>query len=147
MARRGRFDEAIEYLTRAVASDPKVDRRADGPGLRLDPTEPLAGIAGTLPGGGASRPGDVQRRLALGQNLLRLGQFDEAIEQLSAAVRLRPADAPAESHLAAACQRRGKSAEAAAHYRSVLKRQPDFVPALMGLAVVCSIAKQSDCPR
>ena len=82
--------------------------------------------------------------MALGQNLLRLGQYDEAIEQLSAAVRLRPADAPAESHLAAAYQRRGRTAEAAAHYRNVLKRQPDFVPALTGLAVVCSVAKQPD---
>ena len=88
-------------------------------------------------------PGLFGARFALGQNLLRLDQFDEAIEQLSAAVRLRPADAPAESHLAAACQQRGRLAEAGTHYRTVLKRQPDFVQALLGLAVVCSSAAQS----
>jgi Flp pilus assembly protein TadD len=82
--------------------------------------------------------------LTLGENLLRLGRCDEAIEELSAALRLRPANASAESQIAAAYQRLGRSAEAAARYRNVLKRQPDYLPALMGLAVVCSTAKQSD---
>jgi tetratricopeptide (TPR) repeat protein len=144
MGRRSRYDEAMEYFSRAVASDPKsVDARMN---LAYGLTQ-----LGRLPESAAHyrevvrlSPDLFAARLSLGQNLLRLGQFDEAVEQFSAAVRLRPADAAAESNLAAACQRLERSAEAAAHYRSVLKRQPDFLPALTGLAVVCSSAKQPD---
>ncbi len=131
-------------MTRAVAGDPKsIDARMD---LAYDLTQQNRLPESLEHFREAVRldPGLFSAQFALGQNLLRVGQFDEAIEQLSAAVRLRPADASAESHLAAACQQRGRLAEAAAHYRNVLKRQPDFVPALMGLAVVCSSATQSD---
>jgi tetratricopeptide (TPR) repeat protein len=141
MARRMRMDEAIDYFTRSVKSDPKsIDARMNlAYGLTqldrlLESLEQYREVV-------RINPELFAARAALGQNLLKLKRFDEAVEQLSAAVRLRPADAAIETHLAEALQRRGDFAEAAAHYRSVLQREPNFIPALMGLAIVCSKAK------
>ena len=144
LSRRGRLDEAIEYWTRAVACDPNnIDARinlADGLTERDRLAESLEHYRAAV----RLDPQRFGARLTLGQNLHHLGQYDEAIEQLSEAARLHPLDAMAESHLAAACQQRERFTEAAAHYRGILKRQPDFVPALMGLAVVCAVAKQPE---
>jgi len=144
MARTSRLDEAIRYMTRAVACDPKlIDARMNlAYGLRQ--TDRLAEAVEQYREVVRLNPELFAARFALGQGLVRLGEIDGAIEQLVVAVRLRPADATAESHLAAACQRRGRAGEAAAHYRHVLKRDPDFVPALTGLAVVCSTAGQPE---
>jgi len=144
MARMSRFDEAIGYMTRAVACDPKlIDARMNlayglSQGGRL--TEAVEQYREVV----RLNPDLFAARFALGQGMLRLGKIDEAIEQFAAAVSLRPGDAAAESHLAAACQRRGRAGEAATHYRTVLRREPDFVPALLGLAVVCSTARQPE---
>ncbi len=136
LSRRGRLDEAIEFWTRAVARDPNnIDAQinlADG----LTEQDRLAESLDHYRAAVRLDPQRFNVRLTLGQNLHHLGQYDEAIEQLSAAARLHPLDAMAESHMAAACQQRERFAEAAEHYRGILKRQPDFVPALMGLAVV-----------
>jgi len=144
LSRRGRLDEAIEFWTRAVARDPNnIDAQinlADG----LTEQDRLAESLDHYRAAVRLDPQRFNVRLTLGQNLHHLGQYDEAIEQLSAAARLHPLDAMAESHMAAACQQRERFAEAAEHYRGILKRQPDFVPALMGLAVVCAVAPQPE---
>ena len=144
MARRSRLDEAIEYWTRAVASDPELIDARMNLALGLTQLNRLPESLEHFRQATRIDPQLFRARLTLGENLLRLGRCDEAIEELSAALRLRPANASAESQIAAAYQRLGRSAEAAARYRNVLKRQPDYLPALMGLAVVCSTAKQSD---
>jgi Flp pilus assembly protein TadD len=77
-------------------------------------------------------------------NLLHLGQLDEAIEHLSAAVALRPKELSAEYHLGVAYQRQGRLDQAAAHYASTVKRKPDFVEGLVGLASIRASAKQPD---
>jgi tetratricopeptide (TPR) repeat protein len=59
----------------------------------------------------------------LGKNLVELGQWDEAIEHLSRAVRLAPQEVSPEYYLGLAYQRRGTLGQAVAHYKKVFGHQ------------------------
>lgn len=62
------------------------------------------------------------------------GEFAEAAEAFSASLRIKPQDAQAQCHLAAALAGDRKPREAALHYREALKASPDLPDALNNLA-------------
>ena len=69
-------------------------------------------------------PQSAQARNNLGGALLVRGQVDEAIEQLSEALRLDPAHAEAHSNLGVALARRGRWDEAVEQYQEALRLDP-----------------------
>jgi tetratricopeptide (TPR) repeat protein len=64
------------------------------------------------------------------------GNYAEAIESFSQALRLKPDDAVAHYFLAAVLVRQNREEEAVGHYREALRVRPDFPEALNFLAVL-----------
>lgn len=78
-------------------------------------------------------PGDAFGWKALGASLVKLGQFDEALEPLQCAVALAPQDIGALSNLGYALQVRGRMVQSEVFLRLALRYQPDFASALVNL--------------
>ncbi len=72
----------------------------------------------------------------LGMILLDGGKLDQSVEPLQAALRLKPKDAFANYICGHAYHRQFKLAEAADHYRRAVQCDPEYVPALLGLASI-----------
>jgi tetratricopeptide (TPR) repeat protein len=71
------------------------------------------------------RPDLARARQQYGLNLLVAGRFDEALRELSEAVRLDPRDPDSLSHLAYAEAKLGRRAEARAHAEAALAIDPN----------------------
>ena len=71
------------------------------------------------------RPDLARARQQYGLNLLVAGRFDEALRELSEAVRLDPRDPDSLSHLAYAEAKLGRRAEARAHAAAALAIDPN----------------------
>jgi tetratricopeptide (TPR) repeat protein len=140
-ASRARLAEAETCFTKALASDPKHGESRANLGKLLcrlgRPQEGLIQLRQVV----REDPDVFDSRFSLGVTLAKMGQCDEAIEHLAAAVKIEPRDVMAEYFLGLACQRAGQAERAAGCYESVLKRSPDYVPALVGLANLRATAK------
>jgi protein O-mannosyl-transferase len=63
-----------------------------------------------------------------------LGQFDQAADQYTEALRLQPEMAEAHYNWALLCLKQRQPAEAIDHYRKALRLRPDYVDALNNMA-------------
>ena len=70
------------------------------------------------------RPDEAGGRMQLGLNLLVLEKYEDAVRELSAAVRLDPRDPDAVAHLAFGELRLGRLAESRAHAEAALRLDP-----------------------
>lgn len=82
------------------------------------------------------RPGTVQVRAALGNNLRRWGRPAEALPHLRAAVRLRPQDGTLHHGLAMALEELGREDEAVAELRKAVELSPRLAAAHHGLGTL-----------
>src|SRR5262249_62280422 len=104
-------------------------------GHRSEPTRPGAGSGKSAenggPGGGrrfrevGTRLCSASAHLKLGESLMKLGRNQEAVVQLSEAVRLAPSDVEAQFGLGIAYTGLGRYRDALDLYRRVLKIRPN----------------------
>ncbi|MHC4404233.1 MAG: tetratricopeptide repeat protein, partial [Planctomycetota bacterium] len=81
-------------------------------------------------------PEYFKAHMSLGLILLDLGQTNQSESHLAEAVRLQPKDSFANYYYGHVLHRGEKLQEAAARYETALEGDPDFVPALLGLAAI-----------
>jgi tetratricopeptide (TPR) repeat protein len=79
-------------------------------------------------------PDDGDLRASLAGALGALGRYDEALEQLAAAIRLEPLNAEAYHNRGAIYERQGKREAAIAEYRTALRYSPQYEPSRQALA-------------
>lgn len=73
-------------------------------------------------------------RYRLGMGLLRARQFAESEQHLREAVRIWASNVNAQCGLAQTFQAQGQDATALVHFQAALKQDPNYAPALLGLA-------------
>lgn len=130
-ARRGKNDEAITVLRRAIESVPDS----------YDATRWLAGLLIGREGGQEAvelakgavrlRPRQFEAHALLGMALVSVGQHDEAADCFRKAIELNPNSPGAHHNLGVACQLQGDVDEAIAEFRKALALSPQMVPALL----------------
>jgi tetratricopeptide (TPR) repeat protein len=76
----------------------------------------------------AEKPDDAGFRASLAGALGKLGQFDEALEQIEAAIRLDPLNAQSYHNRAVIHEHRGETDAAIADYRTALRYSPTYQP-------------------
>lgn len=82
----------------------------------------------------ARRPDNARGRAWLGSTLIDLGREAEALEHLTAAVRLQPDDATAQYNLAVVLAGQGRTEEAIERNREALRLKPEYAQAHNNLA-------------
>lgn len=92
----------------------------------------------------AKRPDNPRGRSWLGNTLNDLGREAEALEHLTAAVRLQPSDATAHYNLAVVLASRGRTDEAIAGYREALRLKPEYASAHNNLGNVLETRGEID---
>jgi len=88
-------------------------------------------------------PGYYRAQLNLGTALVHAGRPQEAVTPLSVATELAPRDPFTHYQLAQAWHHQNELAQAADHYGRALQLQADYVPALVGLALVRATAENA----
>jgi tetratricopeptide (TPR) repeat protein len=91
-------------------------------------------------------PGDGALHASLGGALGALGRFDEALEELNAAVRLEPLNPEAYHNRGAIYERQGKPEAAVTEYRTALRYSPQYEPSRQALVRLTGSANFSE-PR
>ena len=131
-----RFDEALDFLRRAVEINPRnadrlttLGRKARAEGDAKMARQVFAATARAL-------PNDVTVLAEYGAVLFEAGDVDAALEPLMTAASLAPDRAPVRASLAAALRRKGSLPEAEREYREALRADPSWLPALRGLGVL-----------
>lgn len=131
-----RFDEALDFLRRAVEMNPRnadrlttLGRKARAEGDAKMARQVFAATARAL-------PNEVAVLAEYGAVLFEAGDVDAALEPLMTAASLAPDRAPVRASLAAALRRKGSLPEAEREYREALRADPSWLPALRGLGVL-----------
>ena len=89
-------------------------------------------------------PNHYDARTSLGLILLDSGKLEESVEPLVEALRLRPKNAFASYICGHALHRQSKLEEAAGYYRRAVQCDPEYVPALLGLATILILDNQPE---
>lgn len=125
LAKRGQYDEALEYFQEAVRVAPEFAEGQNDLGVALarrgEIDEAITHYRTAL----RIDPGYARAHGNLGTVLARRGAFEEAIEHFSQAVRLEPTNARAHLNLGVVLETTGRREEAAEHYSEALRLDPD----------------------
>ena len=131
-----RFDEALDFLGRAVELNPRnadrlttLGRKARAEGDAKTARQVFAATARAL-------PSDVAVLSEYGAVLFEAGDVDAALEPLMKAASLAPDRAAVRANLAAALRKKGSLPEAEREYREALRADTSWLPALRGLGVL-----------
>ncbi len=100
----------------------------------LDPANPA--LLPASPAAPSRRPDSVKRLLALGQDSMTRGAYEEALSYYQELVRLVPARADVLNQLGAALCKRGRYKDAEAYFRKAIGRKPRCADALGNLGAV-----------
>lgn len=128
---RGRNDEAIELINRAIVLKADVAAFYNNLGNALRARGQLAESAAALRRAlalSAQAPGAMYNLAVV---LQEMGIFDEASAAYESVLRARPDDSPARSNLGNIFQAQGRHEEALDCYEAALRTQPNFLPALI----------------
>lgn len=130
------FDEALEFLRRAVELNPinadrltTLGRKARSEGDAKMARQVFAAAARAL-------PNEVAVLAEYGAVLFEAGDVDAALEPLMSAASLAPDRAPVRASLAAALRKKGSLPEAEREYREALRADSSWLPALRGLGAL-----------
>jgi len=80
-----------------------------------------------------AEPEDGSLRTSLAGTLGALGRYDEALQEIDAAIRLQPLNPEAYHNRAVIRERKGDIPAAIADYRTALRYRPDYVPSQQAL--------------
>ena len=131
---RGRVDEAIAHLQRAVGIAPDDEEAHGNLGVALAKKGRLDEAAAQYERVLQIKPADPVAHHNLGNLLLAAGRTNEALLHFQAAVGHRPTYAEAWVNLGTACLQLGRTHEAKAHFRRALEIEPEQTDAENNLA-------------
>jgi tetratricopeptide (TPR) repeat protein len=131
---KGRMDEALPHLQKAVAVDPNFALAHYNLGNVFLATGHVAEALAQFEIQAALTPGDPLAQYNFGSVLLDQGLAEDAIPHLQKAVQIRPGAADFHYKLGGACRRTGRAAEAISQYEKSLQILPRHVQAASSLA-------------
>ncbi|MGO9463424.1 MAG: tetratricopeptide repeat protein [Isosphaeraceae bacterium] len=132
-ARPPRLDEAIRYLTAAVALRPQSPGAHLNLGTVLDEKDQLDEAIAEFHAALRLNKDYAAAHSMLGQTLRRKGRLDEGIDELQEALRLVKIDPETHCMLANALADKGRLEEAISEHREALRLKPDLVEAHINL--------------
>ncbi len=132
--RKGHQGEAMEFLRRAVRSDPHSAVVWNDLGNLLTQQGSLGEAAASYRRAIAEQPGFAEAHNNLGNLLQMSGSLEEAVACYRTAASLRPAYAEPFRNLGSALRRLGRPEEAVAALRTAVAIDPEFAPAIALLA-------------
>jgi tetratricopeptide (TPR) repeat protein len=140
------FDEAEVHFLKAIELDPEFAQAHRNLGTARGRQGKFQEAVAPLREALRIRPDDIECHRMLGNTLLGLGRLQEGQAHLDMAKRLNPkhADARASLDLADGFTEAGKLDQAALHFRRALEKDPDSLPALLGLASLLATAQHED---
>lgn len=121
---KGRFEEAIPYLERALAIDPDRAGTLFDLAHACENTGRIADAIALYRRGLAIRPGDGSALTNLGRCLLSSGNPEAALEALTQALRYRPDSEPTLSNFGVALIQLGRVRDALVHLNDAARRYP-----------------------
>ena len=130
LAQRGRGDEGIAWLQRAVDLQPAVAAYGINLGLALCRQREFAAAERVLRAVAGQHAGDAAAAFNLGVALRGLGRDAEAADEYRRAIAIQPDYTDALINLGNACRELGDLAQAAAAYRRALELAPHSIEAL-----------------
>ena len=136
LMQQGNLEEARKHLVRAIELKPDHATAHCNLGIVLRQQDKLEEAAECFREALRADAEYSPAHLHLGALLLAVGEFEEATTRLSEAVRLEPNDPYASFNLAMAFTRTGQPDRAADQLGRTLEESPDFLPALVSLALV-----------
>jgi tetratricopeptide (TPR) repeat protein len=131
---KGRMDEALPHLLRAVALNPDFALAHYNLGNVFLATGRVPEALAQFEIQVALTPDDPIAQFNFGNVLLEHGLPEDAIPRLEKASQLRPNTAHFHYELGDACRRTGRAAEAISQYEKSLQIQPDYLPPAASLA-------------
>lgn len=142
LARQGRWVEAVEYYTRALATDPAYYKSHNNLAIALVEMNRFDEAATHLQAAVRLKPDYGSAYNTLGTLAARQGRFDEAYAHFARALELDPHIADVHCNVASALVALGRPREAVPHFQQALRLKPDFAGAHNNLAV--TLAKLGD---
>ena len=136
LMRLGKLEEASTHLTRAIEEQPDHGAAHCNLGIVLARQNRLQEAMESHREALRIEPGCSASHLHLGTLLLGSGAYDEAETHLTEVVRLTPRDPYSHFNLAMVFSRRKQPEQAAVHLGRTLEADPDFIPALVSLALI-----------
>ncbi|HEY2818900.1 MAG TPA: tetratricopeptide repeat protein [Casimicrobiaceae bacterium] len=133
---RGKVDEAIGHIERALALRPDYAEARNNLGLALANRGRVDAALEQYRQALELQPAYAEAHNNLGVLLARRGQVEDAIAQYTRALQIDPALAGAHYNLAEALTTRGRTDEALAHLREALALEPDYAEAHNSLGVL-----------
>lgn len=134
--RAGKPRDAVSYLQRSLAVDPKVD----GGHAVLAPALHLLGrvqeAASHYRSALTRAPGDAGLNNAYGACLHQLGEMEQAATQFRRAIELAPQDPSAYNNLGSVMHEMGRPDQAAEQYQRALNLEPDQAAVHANLGIV-----------
>jgi tetratricopeptide (TPR) repeat protein len=125
----GQFEQAIELIGRAIASDGRVALFHGNLGNVLLAAGRLDAAIGAYEHAQALAPQDAQAQCNLGMALAHAGRREEAAARFERALSLQPAHADAHFNLGNARLEQGRSADAVISLRRAIALKPDYAGA------------------
>ena len=135
--------ERLEQLGYLDAASPKSDRNLAGSLFEAGNLEKAVEAYAALT---VENPEDGALRASYGGVLGALGRYDEALEQLDAAIELQPLNVEAYYNRGLIHERRGDRPSAVAEYRTALRYNPSYPPASKALQRLTGSAQSADEP-
>ncbi len=146
LAAMNRYEEAETHFLRAIEIDGEFGEAHRNLGTARGRQGKFQEALAPLREAVRIAPDDPECRRMLGDTLVGLGRHKEGRAHLDKATRLdgKYADARASLDTADRLLRAGKFEEGARHYRRALEQNPEFLPALLGLASLLATAERED---
>ena len=134
LARLGKFEEAKTHYEEAIRIFPDYTEAQNNLGNLLAGHGELSEAIQHLKAALKLSPDNASAHNNLGTALVKQGKLNEAVVHFSEAARLMPGYAEARCNLGNAYLSQGRTDEAIAEFNAALHGNPDFEPALRGLA-------------
>lgn len=135
LARLNRTDEAMIYLGKAIALNPKYDAALNNYGGCLAKKGDYINAGSYFSRAIAINPKYALAYANLGRTQAQSGYPDEAIKLLEKALELKPDDGNAHNTLGAILTGQGKTEEAIRHFQIALEKKPNYVEPRMNLSL------------
>ncbi len=144
LAEDGKTQEAKAYLFRVLELQPDHADAHHGLAVLLHKEVRLEEAADRCRRALDADPSHYDAHTSLGLILLDSRKLEQSVEPLLAALRLKPEDPFANYICGHAYHRQFKLEEAADYYRRAVRCDPEYVPALLGLASIHIVDEQPD---
>jgi tetratricopeptide (TPR) repeat protein len=129
LGRKGRLEEGIAQLQRALQIDPNLGAAHNNLAIALSKKGRLDEAIAHYQEALEIEPNHAVTEFDLGNAFLKKGQLDQAIAHYEKALEIEPSYPEAHSNLGNVLLQKGQVEEAIAHYRKALETKPDHAGA------------------